>query len=709
MRGERTRLAGSGPSRDAVAQLAVPSACPQQNGSTSGLLDLSLCTRTRCEPRVRDGAFIGVRLQRHRHAERGRRILMRRTSPQIGFRSKSSKERNVEEKYARDSAIASVRIPASPWMQGLLPDFESAGVQMQVRDVSEVLAPYGLLKPDLELLRPTEHSYRSLLLQPAGPIYAGPDRIGPLDRERNEERSRAFLTLASARGAHLAVTPEYFLSWSALEHGLSHGDVPPEDGLWVLGCESAREQDVDALAAAVSTNCLVLHEPFANLGADRELLDPVALIFHAICADGAKQLVCLLQFKTYPSRDNLFVEEALLRRGTTAYQFSGNYGGLTATAIICSDAFEVPSHVANLVDRGTLIHVQLNPAPRNPTYRQYRTDAFRIDPRMSDCHVVCLNWARNIVQHAPGTPADEWNNVSGSAWYCPESACSCEDGVVLPNHARGMYYTYLREDRRHALFLHYDEMVLELQVPKVVTAGLAVMANRNGPSATRRYAWDDASRAWTHVTEDADGGLGALLDANPDAKAALVVATGTHNVIEIERLLALCAGGVAANDNWYAPRHIDSFQVMPDEVVQRITFAHDNDGSEFRHKRLDAAAQIRNLLDTTAVWPAQVKSLSDAATIKSPAAQFNVEDANGRPALVAYLGDSPSSREVENKSASLLNVLRRAGGPDQTRVCVAFRRYGSVVFANMPGLTRFDDPLEDQTDIFSAAPEGDDS
>jgi predicted amidohydrolase len=577
---------------------------------------------------------------------------------------------------------------------------------MQVTDVSQVLGVHGLVNPRLELLRPTEASYRALMLQPAGPIYAGPDRIGPLDRTNNEVRSRAFLDLATSRGAHLAVTPEYFLSWAALEDALSHGAVPPHDGLWVLGCESAREQDIQAFAARLGAACLVLHEPFGALSADRELLDPAALVFHAVRADGTTQLVCLLQFKTYPSRDDLFVEESLLRRGTTVYRFRDDDGGLTATAIICSDAFEVPAHIGRLVDRGTLVHIQLNPAPRNSTYRQYRTDAFRIDSRMSDCHIVCLNWARNIVQHAPGAPADEWKNVSGSAWYCPENACSCQDGLVLPNHKLGLYYTYMQDDRRHALFLHYDEMALELQVPKVVTAGLAVMANKNGPSATRRYEWNAAASAWSVVPHDADSGFEALLNADADVTAALAAAAATHNPIELERLLALCAGAVAANETWYAPRHIDSFQVKSDEVVRRITFTQDKAGADFRHKRLVAAAQVRNLLDTVTSWPAQVKSLSAGATIRAAAPHFNVEDVNGRPALIAYLGESPSRGEVENSSASLVNLLQRVGGENYMRVCVAFRKFGAVKFASMPGLTRFDDPLQDQTDFLVVDPEG---
>lgn len=580
---------------------------------------------------------------------------------------------------------------------------------MLIRDVAAVLQPHGLLSPDLELLRPTEKTYRCLLLQPSGPVYADVDRIGPVDLATNHARSHAFLRLATERSAHLAVTPEYFYSWTALREAIEGGLRPPDDGIWVLGCESTREPELSAFAAAVAASCLVVHEPFAELAVDRALLDPVALVFQARTASGGKRLVCLVQFKTYPSRDDIFLEESLLRRGTTAYQFRGDAGGLTLTTMICSDAFSATSVVGSLVDRGTLIHVQLNPSPRNSAYRQYRKTAFEINPQMSECHVVCLNWARNIVQQGADGHTDDWKNIAGSAWYCPESACSYADPILLPNHEHGLYYTYMREDRRHALLLHYDEVVVELQVPKVVANVKAVMANKNGPSATHRYLWDAGHAGWLPAASPPDSGFTALLSTNPDARNALKDVTHASNVIEVERILALCEGAVVVNDAWHAPRHIDSFQISSDEVMNRVTVTQDPAAAAaaFRHTRLDAAAQLRNLLDTLPKWPAQVGSLSKDAKLQAhtTAKQFNLTDAAGRPALVAYLGDSPPPRKVENVSASLTDLLRRSGGGDQTRLCVVFRRFGGVHFARLPGLTRFDDALNDQTDILAADPE----
>ncbi len=271
---------------------------------------------------------------------------------------------------------------------------------MEVRDVCEILAPLALKPPDLEMLRPTEASYTCLLLQPSGPIFSGRDRIGGLDQDLNGQKVLAFARLANQEGAHLAVAPEYFTPWSAVRSLIKQGVVPPLGALWVLGCESIRKVELAQFKADVAETCEVIHEPCDALPVDRSLLDPVVLLFATQRSDGNSRLVALVQFKTCPSRDPLFVEEGLLKRGTTVYKFRGDCDTLSIITLICSDAFAVDDAlVRKLVDRSTLIHIQLNPDPRNTVYRKYRKAAFELDPRVSDCHILCLNWARTIVLH----------------------------------------------------------------------------------------------------------------------------------------------------------------------------------------------------------------------------------------------------------------------------------------------------------------------
>lgn len=577
---------------------------------------------------------------------------------------------------------------------------------MPTRDVTEALFPYGLLPPDLEILRPTEASYTSLLMQPSGPIFASQQRIGPLDVSIAKDKSMAFLNLARARGAHLAVTPEYFLPWSALQDAIQQDITPADDALWVLGCESTTEGLLEKFKQDVVAQCIVIHEPWQHLARDRDLLDPVVLLFQAKRQDGSSQLVALVQFKTYPSRDELFLEENWLRRGSLIYRFRGRTGHLTAAVIICSDALALDdTWLVDFNDRATLIHIQLNPSPRNAAYRRYRSTTFSNDPRVTSCHIVCLNWAHSIVQHGdPGTPQEEWNNIAGSTWYCPADDCSPNDAVVIPNHKLGLYYTYMKE-RRHALLFHYDEAVFELRTPKLCTLRAAVMANRNGPAAAQRYIWSPGTSDWT-IGGVPDSGFDTFVAANSPAQTALQNALETQDPLMVERILALSAGMINGRPNWFVIKDIDSCQLGPDEIVRRLTVVQDTEDATFRHHRLNIAAQIHREILNAGYWPPQVAGVDASSTLQWSIANpnFNVMTADGQPTLIVYLGDLPPPRELENKADMFYELLRKAGGPHQKRLCIIYREFGEIRFACINALTRFDDPIEDKTEFLAVTP-----
>lgn len=578
---------------------------------------------------------------------------------------------------------------------------------MPTRDVAEVLMPHGLSSPDLEMLRPTEARYTALLMQPSGPIYATNQRIGPMDSVAASAKGRSFLALAVTRGAHLAVTPEYFLPWSELKDAIENGIAPAVNALWVLGTESITEQGLEQFKQEIAGHCLVLHEPWGNLSVDRQLLDSVVLIFHAIRPDGSTQLTALVQFKTYPSRDNIFFEEGLLRRGSLVYRFRGKSGHLTTAVIICSDAFALDdAWLSDFNDRSTLIHIQLNPSPRNAAYRHYRAATFGRDARATSCHIVCLNWAQSIVQHGdPGTQSEAWNNIAGSTWYCPAEECSQDDAVVIPNHNKGLYYAYMKE-RRHALLFDYDEALFELLVPKLMTLGPGVSANRNGPTAIQRYEWQPAISAWTQGAAAPEPGFDPFIAANPPALRALEQVLASSDPLAIERVLALSAGAITGRATWHEIQQIDSCQIAEDEVVHRLTVVQDKAGHAFRHQRLNTAAQIHHEILNAQYWPPQVTGVDANATVQWTKANpnFNVLTADNQPTLIVYLGELPSPRELETKADMFYELLRQAGGPHQRRLCVVYREFGQPKFAPIPALTRFDDAMEDKTDFMAIQP-----
>lgn len=576
---------------------------------------------------------------------------------------------------------------------------------MVVQNVADLLNREGLRPPDLEFLRPNEHQYTALLMQPSGPIFANTQRIGPADQVLAATKGRKFLELARARHAHLAVTPEYFLPWSTLRDAITSGITPAADALWVLGSESITKDGLEQFKRNVADHCLVLHEPWEHLTPDRSLLDPAVLLFQATRPDQSTQLVALVQFKTYPSRDDTFFEEALLRRGTQIYKFSGKTGHLSAATIICSDAFSIEPILGDLNYQSTIIHIQLNPNPTHSVYRKYRTTTFETDAKATNCHIVCLNWAHLVEEVGDQGPPKPWNNIAASTWYCPKDECSSKDGTVTANHRLGLYYTYMKE-HRHALRFHYDESTFELLVPKLLRFAPAVMANHNGPSMVDRRVWDAAAQDWISGPVPATDGSSAYVAANPEAHAALEHVLAANDPLAIERVLALSTGDISGQDTWYALHSIDSCTIEQDEVVRRMSVVQDALGNNFRYRRISAITEIHHELANQAQWPPQVAGLDQHSTVQWSLVErnFNVRTSTGTPTLVVYLDDTHPPDKVETKADMLYELLRKAGGPNHQRLCIIQRRHGQLRFVQIPALTRFDEANLDQTEITAVHP-----
>jgi len=577
---------------------------------------------------------------------------------------------------------------------------------MPVQSVAAVLSEHGLTPPDLEFLRPDEHQYTALLMQPSGPISANNQRIGPADVNRAATKGRRFLELARARHAHLAITPEYYFPWSTLKEAIANGVTPATDALWIIGSESITQDGLEQFKREIAGYCLVLHEPWGNLAQDRSLLDPVVLLFHAKTQNQSMQLVALVQFKTFPSRDDTFFEEARLRKGTQIYKFSGSSGHLSAATIVCSDALAIEPMLSEINYQSTLIHIQLNPSPTHPVYRQYRTTTFGTDAKATNCHIVCLNWAHLIEEvDDQGAVSNPWNNIAASTWYCPKDECSSGDHVVAPNHKLGLYYTYMKE-RRHALRFHYEEAVFELLVPKLLRLAPAIMANHNGPSMVARYAWSNDAENWASETTPPNDGFNQYAETYQDAKTALTHILAANDPLAIERVLVLSAGEISGLEAWHALESIDSCTIQPDEVLRRISVIQDDQSDDFRHRRISVIAEIHHLLLNHNDWPKQVAGVDPNSTVQwsMPHRNFNVRTADGRPTLVVYLDDTHTPAKISNKADMLCELLRKAGGPHQKRLCVIRRDHGQVQFVALPALTRFDEANLEMTDIAAIHP-----
>lgn len=568
--------------------------------------------------------------------------------------------------------------------------------------VQEKLLEYGLNNPELEVLKPNNQNYSCALLQSSGPIYADSKRIGHLNVVESELRCKAFLEAAYCKDIELVVTPEYSVPWNTLKE-ITIGDKFPAPGrLWVLGCESATIAEIESFKETTSARCKTFHE---NIPPHGNFTDPLAYCFQTKDLDGTFQRVIILQFKTTASRDELFLENENLKCGKVIYQFQNQGSQLKLASIICSDSFGISDRLDilnNLSDRSILIHIQLNPKPRQIDYRAYRAHIFRRDSDLTNCDIICLNWAQNVEQYGAdlGKPA-KWNNIAGSAWYLPKNRCSTVDENVIRNHEKGLYYSYL-EEHRHGLFFHYDEAVFVLNVSKPLFDGPAVLANKQGPLMTSRWTWDDPSQVWQECPTSADSGLNTLIADDTDLQAALSDLVASSDPLAVERALALVCGTVKCDDNWFKVNELDSCQIAADEILKRITFANDKSdaATKFRHTRLQHASILGKLLTSNPDWPPQVNDIQ-GAKIKwiSSNPNYNTYKNDVDPAVIIYLGEHPLNATIINTRDKFLHILKREGRRYYHRLAICYRHHGNLSFAEMPSETRYDNASEHVTDF----------
>lgn len=567
---------------------------------------------------------------------------------------------------------------------------------ISISDVEDVLHARKLASPSLEALKPNDQSYRALLLQPSGPILADGNRIGPLDRDLADRQARKFLELATARGHHVVVTPEYYLPISTLLWSVQGAMFPAVGALWVLGCESMTPEQLDKFEAACHGHCDVIYEKDTAAAVQGVYFDPVAYCFQTKDGEGVDRRVVIFQFKTISSRDPHYFENKNLRCGQVIYRFKGDEDVLSLSTIICSDAFNVAQDEklrSKLARFATLIHIQLNPKPRHTDYLRYRIDTFSKSKDLNNCDIVCLNWAENMVQYdVPGGKHEAWKNESGSAWYIADHRCSSNDDEVERNERLGLYYSR-HVKHRHVLHFHFAPAAFELTVAKVAQTGSYLHDNHTGPKVDARYTWTDDEQDWKSTTECPDAGLANLCSLTPRVGDAFATLESVDSRLRVERAIALSCGLTKSKTSWYGAASLDSCRLGEDEIVRRDTLALDRDASArtSREERAKKVGTLHHILKTQKL-PFNIRDLAGGGICvdwRAETPHVNIFKDGSQPALVAYLGMDPHPDTVLGVGDAAVELLRlENNGKHKDRVAVCYHNEdGEPVFARLTQVT----------------------
>jgi hypothetical protein len=561
--------------------------------------------------------------------------------------------------------------------------------------VSDILQEHQLQGPSLAVLRPTLDEYTLLLLQPEGELEIAPTGIKNKAHAGAIASYRLLLEHAAQHQINLVVTPEYSTPWQALVEAIGGGHGPPAGCLWALGCESLTVGELDALAATFHGVALVLSVPLdRTAAATKTFLDPLAYVFRTRHQDGTEVIAILIQFKTHPSIDENHVEIANLALGNDILVFGDVGSTIRLFSFICSDvlASTIPE-LLKLYDGSLILHVQLNPKPRESAYRDYRKRLFSLTGDRTE--VICVNWARGVISWAPGAlQADNWNNIGGSAWYLRPDRFDSRDSALAQNHRCGLYYTWQEHAKCNVLFLNYEPGAYHLVATKVWHHFVAaVQSKRTGPRVASLMRWDKATSAWQSAATAQDGFVD-LISSWPTTVAPLT-AIYAHCPISTERLLALLKGEVLHSPLWYQVNQLKSFGIQEAEHVRRITFTQepDPDCIEYRESHIQHFASCASIFAGWTAWPPEIQDIAMGYTFvwEAPHPNSSVKSAANTHATLIYAGENPTERRLRDLGDALRSYLLQVGDPAH-RIGIFYRADGVLKLWRHPEAARYDKP-----------------
>ena len=342
---------------------------------------------------------------------------------------------------------------------------------------------------------------------------------------------------------------------------------------------------------------------------------------------------------------------------------------LKLTTLICADVFSFEDlHAQAVYDRGLILNIQLNPAPRHEKFLGSRE---RILGFAGDAtEVVCLNWASGVCLWQ-GQAQTCWNNISASAWYIKAKEFDDGDNAQRENYQRGFYYTWHKPLRTHALFLNFDAATFLFEATKVAHIGVpGAVSKRRGPQLIKRCVWNDEDAEWSEH-ESAESGFSDISNESGNAEND-IKGIVLENPLAAERVLALSAGEITEGDYWHTLRSLDSCVLDASEVILRVTFCQDGDerAKSFRIARLRRLSRLWSIINTDDKLPPSLEDIKDNVRLEwirnSP--HQNVISGEEKRATLIYMSEDSAVARVEEVKAKAAEYIRRYFTDDNERL-----------------------------------------
>ena len=568
---------------------------------------------------------------------------------------------------------------------------------MTWRFLDEVLKEVGFQQRPLGLLKPDCNEYDVMLYQHGGTIVADVNGVFNADQATATAKFTSLFTQAFVQQPQLLVTPEYSCPWSALEQMIRKNHWPAVGNVWVVGCESIRPSELTEFCSRC--DMVTWHAPAYAAERDQVFLDIVCICLNATDDNGTEIRLAVLQAKNTAMADGKhLIEPNYLIRGQDRYILRNDEGSIRLALMICSDALE--QNIVETLPRQEhlhlpyiLLHIQLNPNPRHPGFREYRD--FWGNRTLGNVEILCLNWAR-------GTSVfGEAILFGGSAWYLKTDDVSARDTEVNEAHRLGSYYAASRHRHFHCQMLNYDEHVFCLRSSKIsqVCSQPPTHRKRTGPRAIKALSWDSGISDWQPAWPD-DGFSNSCVVMGVD-----MAPLNDDGMLPADRERLICLTNaevrVTSKTPWPHVRSLKSFEIQQSEAGQRVTFCHDpdEDSRERRRLWLQRFATLKNeILGSSVSFPQHLQSLQGVGGIRYPAIpesySFNVVDPNGEfPSTFVFIGEASDqhARQIMDRISDIVGDAKRS-------LVVWFRQQnGQFAYVCPSGIDTFDTDLSENS------------
>lgn len=539
---------------------------------------------------------------------------------------------------------------------------------MNFCSLNEFASQNGHSVPDFPFLHPDENRYQCLLFQPVDTVVASSSGF---TCPSLEERCTAFLRLAREKVVALVATPEYCVPWNVLEALFVAGVFPPEGSLWVLGMQSIRPNELDALRDKLDV-ALLYDRPW-DAPRTGEFLDPVCFVF----LDSDKQPIVVVQFKQAQAsvrRDTIECNHMI--HGREGYFIENDSTSIRLAVLLCADAltFTPDSNLPDFPVRSyLLLHLQLNPQPRHPELSMYRCRIF--DMNTEDTEVLCLNWGTGT--EISFSSSQVAINSPHSALYWKAKTHIPADQTLAANHSGSAYYFYWIQRRAHIYVLHDIEhsLLFDTSKPSQVF-GPPPTSVRSGLQNPISFVWDGSS--WSQRQLD-DGVSDLIMQTSQSAQQILF----SLDRIELERFVSLCCAEVSGQ-SWYCPTKLPSFSLQADETYQRVGFCRDPDS------RRQAAQKLAKVSHLVTHFPNGLKKSQSHAPLlqdveifySSTRRNINVYREGMAVATAAYVGDDLGGLRAKQAIDSLRSIFGSMCNP---LVFVSYLEDGSLLYISTAG------------------------